>query len=342
MKKIGTITFHFATNYGAVLQAFALCEHLKKSGYDAEIIDYVPTLTTVVSKLEKLKARDFAFFKKEKNIKRFRKNELPLSRRYRSARALMKAKMNYDTVICGSDQIWNHSFTVHPRFGTNLSYFLPFAGDARRISYAASFGSNSLPENMKEVIKPCLSKFSKLSVRENTGLEILADLGFNAELVADPTLLLCAADYSRLLENKKLPAPQKVFSYILHKNQKTAKEISALACEQFGQGAPMNEGTMGIYEWLASIRDSGFVVTNSFHGTVFSLLFHTPFITVPVEGSGMNDRIKTLLGAVGLEDRIADSAEKANEILSQPINWDEVDKKIEALRELSKEFLSDI
>ncbi len=342
MKKIGTITFHFATNYGAVLQAFALCEHLKKSGYDAEIIDYVPTLTMVVSKLEKLKARDFAFFKKEKNIKRFRKNELQFSRRYRSARALMRAKMSYDAVICGSDQIWNHSFTVHPRFGTNLSYFLPFAGDAKRISYAASFGSNSLPENMKTAIMPCLSKFEKLSVRENTGKDILSDLGFDSTLVADPTLLLCAADYSRLLENKKLPEPKKVFSYILHKNQKSAEKISALACEHFGQASPATEGTMGIYEWLASIRDSDFVVTNSFHGTVFSLLFHTPFITVPVEGSGMNDRIKTLLGAVGLEDRIADSAGAASGILSQDINWDEVDKKIEALRELSIEFLRNI
>jgi len=343
MKKIATITFHWATNYGAVLQAWALQKHIENNGGDTEIIDYVPGLVWRLSKLTALKNRNLDFFKKERAIKRFLRAELKLSPRLSSNKALHKKCKNYDTVICGSDQVWNESFTVPPKFDSNCSYFLDFAGEARRIAYAASFGSTKIPENMKVIIRPHLEKFQKMSVRENTGKEILADMGFSATLVSDPTLLLEAKDYEGLLEGKTLPEAPRVFSYVLHGDKNTL-DISRTVCEKVGQEGLVREGNCGIYEWLALERNSDFLVTNSFHGTVFALLFHTPFITATIKGSGMNDRIFTLLQAVGLEDRIIESGknDKIDKLISAPIDWDAVDERIAELRRRSQEFLSDI
>lgn len=343
-KKIATITFHWATNYGAVLQAFALQKHLKNQGHETEIIDYFPLLTSSIQRLMMLKSKNREFFRKEKKIKRFRKKELTLSkRRYYNHSSLELASDKYSAVICGSDQIWNCSFTTPRRLPNNLSYFLDFAGDAKRIAYAASFGSTDIPDKMKALITPELEKFARISVREQTGAAILKDLGFEAEVVADPTLLLTSEDYRELLRHKKLPEAPRVFSYVLHGDQ-NALDISHVVCDHFGQEDIVRENNCCIYEWLALEKDAEFIVTNSFHGTVFALLFHTPFLTAAIKGSGMNDRIYTLLKSVGLESRIAEgfSADKINEIINSPINWDEVDQKIAALRERSAEFLSDI
>ncbi|MBQ8549935.1 MAG: polysaccharide pyruvyl transferase family protein [Clostridia bacterium] len=345
VKKIGTITFHWAANYGAVLQAYALQKHLKNCGRDTEIIDYVPVLTSILLRIQALRARDFSFWKREKKIKKFRKKELTLSKkRYYNNSALFSAEDEYSAVICGSDQIWNESFAMPPKRLANLSYFLDFAGSAKRISYAASFGANKIPNDMVLRIKPLLERFDTLTVRENTGAEILKDMGLDSTVVADPTLLLTAADYSALLENRVLPDAPRVFSYILHKNQTVCEEISAAVNKNFDSETDAHVNDYGVYEWLSFVRDSKFLVTNSFHGTVFSLLFHTPFITVPVKGSGMNDRILTLLRSVGLEDRIAEECDqtKINELISSPIDWDAVDKKIAELSERSAKVLSDI
>ncbi len=344
-KKIGTITFHWAANYGAVLQAFALQRYLERCGHETEIIDYVPGLTSLLIRLTNIKNRNKDFGKKARKIDRFRRKELKLSsKRYFNNISLMDCENKYSAVICGSDQIWNPTFTMPRRFTPNLSYFLDFAGDSRRISYAASFGANKIPQKMKEHITPQLEKFEKLGVRENTGAEILKGLGLECEIVADPTLLLTAEDYSALLEGKPLPEAPKVFSYILHENQQVANDIAALVGSKLGQAEIYSGGGCGVYEWLSLIRDSSFTVTNSFHGTIFALLFHKPFVSVPVKGLCMNDRIRTLLSAVGLETRIVREVNEdiLNDIFSAEIDWAEVDKKIEALRAKSAEFLSDI
>ncbi len=343
-KKIATITFHWATNYGAVLQAYALQKHLQKQGHDTEIIDYVPFVTSALQRLSMRKSKNRDFFLKEKQIKKFRKKELSLSRRrFLNNSSLFLCENKYSAVICGSDQIWNQFFTVPKRLPDNLSYFLNFAGDAKRIAYAASFGSADIPDKMKELIRPELEKFERLSVREDTGAEILKDLEFSAELVADPTLLLTADDYAPLLERKKQTCAPKVFSYVLHGDQNTL-DISRTVCDAFGQESIAREENCGIYEWLSLEKNAGFIVTNSFHGTVFALLFHTPFLTATINGSGMNDRIYTLLRSVGLEDRIIEDndADKINKLIASPIDWDAVDEKVEALRLRSAEFLKDI
>ncbi|MEG2081169.1 MAG: polysaccharide pyruvyl transferase family protein, partial [Oscillospiraceae bacterium] len=330
MGKIGTITFHWATNYGAIMQAYALQKYLKSIGKETEIIDYLPLSVNTIQKTNKLINREFSFFLKERKLNEFRKNELVLSkRRYKSNKSLFKCAKDYDAIICGSDQIWNESFTTTAERKTTLSYFLNFADNVKKIAYAVSFGTDKLSEKMKSIITPELEKFTKIGVRENTGKEILSDLNINSDVVLDPTLLLSQDDYNKLLENKTMPKTQKVFSYIIHNNQTTAVKISNYLKTKFKEDANDNyyDVNCGLYEWLYYIKNAEIVATNSFHGVVFSIIFNTPFIVVPVENSGMNDRVVTLLSSLGLEDRIVSETNNTlvDKLLCEKINWTAVE-----------------
>ncbi len=346
MKKIATITFHWATNYGAVLQAYALQQYLKKQGFDTEIINYVPFRVWAIQTFMAIKSRNRDVFVKERKMRKFRRAELEMTKKtYLNNRSLFALSNKYDAVICGSDQIWNQGFTMRGEAKPTLSYFLNFAGEnTKRFSYAASFGLETLPDDMAKLIKPELDSFSAVSVREQSGKKILDGIGIDSTVVADPTLLLDAADYNALIDGKTTQNAPKVFSYILHSGQKNAEQISRYVCSALGEQEKPDRCLCGIYDWLGFEKNSDFIVTNSFHGTVFALVFHTPFITVPVENSKMNGRIETLLKAVGLEDRIVSDMVPAevDKLLSSEINWDEVSKRIQDMRKASYEFLKGV
>ena len=344
---IGTITFHWAVNYGAVLQAYALQRSLAEKGYDAEIIDYVPSRVRIREMLSHLKKGDKEYFVKKKKMAPFVKNELKLSaKKYGTNAKLMKCSDMYDAVICGSDQVWNEFFTQHAEGKPTLSYFLNFVGkNTKKIGYAVSFGTEKLTDAMKKLIAPEVKTFKAISVREKTGTDILSDLGVQSEQVCDPTLLFDGKYYEDLVKKAKNVEKQRVFSYIIHANQSEAVKISDTVKDHFGESHtgkyyyPM----CGIYEWLAGIYNSEFVVTNSFHGTVFAILFHKPFIITTIKGSGMNDRIYTLLSSAGLMDRmVSECDEKAIEkLISEKTDWDEVDKKLGLIRNKSAQFLEE-
>ena len=339
MKKIATITFHWATNYGAVLQSYALQKTIRCLGFDNEIIDYVPVRVDLLHKLKEIFNRDFVFFTKEKKIKKFRKQELVLSKkRYKTNKSLFTCSDNYSTIITGSDQIWNPSFTMLAEGKPTLSYYLNFAGAAKRVSYAASFGATILKESMKTEILPKLRDFSAISVRERTAQDILASMGVDSRVVLDPTLLLKREDYETLCDKAEKTNPKKVFCYALKNGECEISSIYNNICGLLGD-APEPDGVYGVYEWLNNIKESEFVVTNSFHGTVFAILFHKPFVSVKIKGSGMNDRLITLLSELGLINRFCENAEEAVRCFDRVIEWDCVDDKIEQLRHSSIEFL---
>ncbi len=347
MKPVATITFHWGNNYGAVLQALALQKYLMKLGFETEIINYLPLRTALSNIVSAALKRDIAFFKKSKSFKRFRKNELVIGKKkYYTNKALFACKDKYSAIIAGSDQIWNMSFTKKAEGKPTLSYYLNFAGDnTRRISYAASFGTNKLDENVAKLIAPELNRFSAISVRETGAVKMLDELGVFAKRVLDPTLLLTVQDYMPLIEKHNGVNSDSVFTYILHSNQTIAKEISHYVCEKFSDTQKKANGTTfcDIYEWLYKIKNAKFVVTNSFHGTVFSLIFHIPFITVAIPNSGMNDRLTTLLETVGLSDRIFYEFDEAaiNTVLDNNICWTEVDNRLEILKTESNAFISE-
>lgn len=344
--KIGIITFHWATNYGAVLQAFALQQYLESCEYEVEIINYVPFKVKALLILLAIRKHKPAELLREYKLNKFRKKYLPLSKgMYHSSASLKRNCHKYDAYICGSDQVWNEWFVLSSETNPNLSYYLDFVKvDKARISYATSFGTDKLSDKVVNLIKPEMQKFKKISVRESTGKVIVENMGLQAALAADPTLLLKRESYERLMENKRIKERYQLFSYILHENQATAKAVNDYIYKKYfhtGIDKKYNSEPISILEWLYNIKNAKFVVTNSFHGAIFSTIFHTPFVVLPVENSGMNDRIATLLQAVGLTGRVIETFDEAtiDMVINQPINWDQVDERVCCLRDVAHDFL---
>ena len=339
------MTFHWATNYGAVLQSFALQTYLMEHGKDVHIIDYVPkgfekTLPqALIGKSVSQIRKQLREYQKERKMRSFRKKYLRLTKRFLSLEDLRNHEWPTGVYICGSDQIWNPYFTMHGEKGVTTSYFLDFLSKGQKIAFAASFGVTSLNNDMKQVIAPLLRQFDRISVRELTGVSILEEMGIQAELVCDPVFLIQRTQYERLMSEQT--DHEKVFTYILHKNQDTAYEIAAFIQKRLQVGCYEQIDTMSIEEWLSVLRSAKFVVTNSFHAIAFSIIFHIPFIAILIRGNGMNDRLLTLLSSVGMEYRtICDMDEaKINYIIQDQIDWNAVDNAVQRIRERSQSFL---
>lgn len=353
--KIGTLTFHWANNYGAVLQAYALQKYLVSLGHDAVIIDYFPytysrrTLRSFFAQVRRDGCGVFFDYIKSRKIDAFRLKYLRLSPRYNSSQELRANPPELDTYICGSDQIWNTSFTRGGEGHITLSYFLDFGSpDVKKIAYAPSFGCATYPSDLVDIVKPRLDDFDAISAREESGLLILKNMGIeNACLVTDPTLLLAKSEYENLLQVRATEQRGRVFVYTLHRGQKIIQEVvrelfatrkwSVRKCGQAGWSA------LGIEEWIREISEAEAVVTNSFHGVVFAILFEKSFVVVPVEGAlgEMNDRIFTLLGQLNLQDRILDrpDRETVERLLTTAPSWVDVRKKKDALKEAADVYL---
>lgn len=344
--KIGTLTFHWATNYGAILQAYALQQYLRQQGYETEIVDYRPARVVLYQGLLRIRSGRVHEFVKELRLKRFRRAYLNVSKRtFRSNRSLRKGCTQYDVYIAGSDQVWNESFVLHAERSPTFSYYLDFVPDDRkRIAYATSFGADHLSTGISAQAKQLLSKFDHIGVRENTGKLILEGMGIDATVVVDPTLLMRREFYEELLADRRPCERSGVFSFILHSHQHTAFAVSDQVQAMFFQARDSHKQvSIGVLDWLARIRESDVVVTNSYHAVLFSIVFRTPFIAVPVEASGMNDRLDTLLCSVGLGDRIVDRMDKAKvaRLVEDAVDWQYVDRALDCLREDAESFLAE-
>jgi len=370
MKKIGIVTFHFAENYGAVFQAYGLVTGLRDLGLDVQIINYHPAyvegggsfrlpnskkniranLVIAYQKMMKL----VSIFRDSKGLKEkfenFRAQNLYVSdRKYKSLKELKASPPALDVYICGSDQIWNPS----EQYGVDPAYFLDFGNEqVKRISYAASFGRDTLDESTHQKIGDLLQVFDAISVREKTGVDLAHKIsGRDISWMPDPTILL--TDYSPII---KPPADRKpyMFSYVLRSGGGITEIQShiaeALSLDIVVPHNPMKRWkTIGetIYpgpeEWLGYIKHANFVVTNSFHGTVFSVLFNKPFITIGLAGkkSGLNARAIALLKRVGLEHRLLTdlTIENAEKLLQEDIDWEDVNNKLAGWREEAHKFL---
>lgn len=345
--KIGILTFHWVTNYGAVAQAYALQKSLAQMGYDVEIIDYRPTRVILRNLAIRVVRRRLADCLKEVRLRHFRSRHLRTSLdRFRSVKALRRADSDYDVYICGSDQIWNESFIRRAERLPTLSYYLDFVDDCRRrVAYAASFGSEHLAPDTTRLVGPLLAKFHSIGVRENSGRSIVQAMGLDAAVVVDPTLLLELSDYEELIGEAGEISDRLIISYILHDDQGTAGAVLNSVISVLGGYRHISlESTVPDLEgWLRSLRDAEFVVTNSFHGVVFCLIFHTSFVVVPLTRAGSNDRIYTLLESIGLSDRVVGDgrAWEASELLERRICWGSVDDAIMQLRGRGLQFLRD-
>lgn len=351
--KIGILTFHWGTNYGGVLQSFALQETLKKMGHTVEIINFAP-LSHRDKLLQCLRLRSpsktFKLFierLKEKKFKPFRKLHLNCGKRYYSLAELEKDPPELDVYISGSDQVWSPFIAL----GVGKPYYLPFGvPTVKRISYAASLGSLEFPKEILNKVKPYLDRFDGISVREVSSVKILKDAGYeNVELMPDPALLLEKSDLEKLLKNKKSTKKDEFcLYYILQENQdvinqlfnysKKKGNISVISTKE------LKNSMIGIEEWLMNIKDSKFIVTNSFHGVIFSILFEKQFVVTPIIGkwSVMNDRIFTLLEKFNLSNRLIDIYDEVlfDNVIKSKINWAEKQIILKEIREEALSFLN--
>lgn len=358
--KIGILTFHRTTNYGAALQAYALQETLLRQGHDAEIIDYNSRAIysyydyrifygAQSAKTRLGKALRYSYNKATcAHFAAFQEKHMRLSPECAAHDALRAVEERYDAVICGSDQVWN------PRaiFGDFDAYLLETA-ECRKIAYAASAGAVSTWEPYLKTYWRLLHRFDAISVREEEMLaptERLAQK--NASLVVDPTLLLKSEDWSRIESQQLtegLPKSGYILVYFLGKNpaviqaarelqKKTGLPLISLG-RRIGESNETHPVT-GPEEFLALFHHASYVLTSSFHGTVFAVQYQRPFL---VFGNGAyNGRMQTLLSALGLQERmIRDEAIMAMDTLNTPVAWDKVEKRLEKERERSLTFLQE-
>lgn len=377
---IGIITFwQSKDNYGQILQAFALQKYLQLLGHQAFLIRYLPDYSTsdVRGKLnriihgfceivkvkpifEKIKSLRLLKHLEQNNIKRqfqvFLKENMRMTQIYRSYDELQKQVPEADVYIAGSDQIWNKDLADIQ----NQPYFLGFGStEAMRVSYAASFGSEHYLEEKEELLKCALSRFQFVSVREQSGVNICKSVGIDAAHVLDPTFLLDAQTYKKLMGKNKHEAY--IYLYTLNISNKSEiywKQLSHYARkhnlilvntpssgwnpaeELFGSSVVYDYATIG--EWLANIFYSEMVVTPSFHGVVLSLLLNRPFIYVPLKGirATGNNRVIELLIKLRLENRILESSSRSiDDFFTHHINWKEVNHSIGEMRKSSYQFI---
>ena len=340
--KIGLLTYHHSMNYGAVLQTYATCRALRELGHEVEIIDF--------RQPEKKSNWSFPFYFKVKAFDRFKEQfYAPCSDYIDSVEELREKDFDYDCLMVGSDQTWNPNISRDKR----LAYFLTFGSpDCRRFSFASSLGVSTWPEKYAgdiPIIKQALANFKAISVRETTGQRLLADtFGVKSTVVLDPTLL--HADYGEIIDIVKLK--NDIICCLLHRPPLQLRKVREL-CSAFSEKGKIIStirpvrGFSYIYppsleKWLSYIAGAKFVITDSFHGVAFSLVFQKDFVVITPD-IGKNSRLKDIMDTLGLSNRYFYDTDEIdyNTIINSKIDYNEVNELLKKEREKSWNFLKE-
>lgn len=362
--KIGILTFHRTTNYGAVLQSFALQKYLNDIGHNTEIIDYCSEV--IIKRYEKSSVLKFLnprnlrrlilynnFYRdNRKNFEKFIQTYIRLSAdRYRED-TISKCADKYDLYIVGSDQIWNRKVS-----GGDLTYFLDFVqDDNKKISYAASFGIDCPSDEFIQWCGQELGKFRDVSVREKSGIGVYKSItGKDCVNVLDPTFLLARSMWESIADDSVVQKSELSKKYVLVYCMRESRALFAyaqkVADEMNGEVLYINDRFLKArhvrnlfyvtpQEWLGLFKHAAYIVTNSFHGTAFSIIFQKNFgIELLPFTSGVNLRITDLLEALSLQGRIWES--QGAEVETD-IDYTEVDGRLEALVIGSKSYIRSV
>lgn len=340
--RIGILTYWWASdNYGQLLQCYALQRYLRDLGHEAFIIRYnynnegirikVPVWKRALKALNpvifykyferKILRKRILEINKVREFDVFRSKYISLSNDFYAKYENLSANPpEADVYIVGSDQVWNFSFADFSGVKNVVhAYMLDFGREnVKRISYAASWGVSAISDDLRKEITPLLKKFDYVSVREQKGLDLCKQCGVdNAEWVCDPTLLLDAESYRTLYRENEIRKPQKkyIFVYMLNNQYEfNLDSIYRFAKERnldviFVTGNYKAEKRKLFYatisEWLYLIDNAEYVISNSFHCAVFSILFKKQFGLVKLSGihSGMNTRLDSLFDLFSISER---------------------------------------
>lgn len=366
MGKTGILTFHGAYNFGSNLQAYALQKTIEKLGYEAEIINYRSAVqrslysvvnTKVINKGTILKnIFNVAHYKKIKaknaRFEDFIKNKLVKNTdEFLDENDVKECIDNYTNIVCGSDQIWNLSDKTYDR---SKIYYLDFDNNVNSISYAPSFGNdiNFLKNNFQE-ISDMVKKFKHVSIREKDAVDYFNEKGIKAQIALDPTLLLNKSEWEELIGEPIIKEPYILYyslnckKFSIETTNKIQEKLNVKVINPYLHPRGINTGfkimpDSGPIEFLNLIKYAQCVCTNSFHGTVFSILLEKPFYALFDEKDGKmvrENRKASLLEQLGLEknmvtlNNITDFDEITN------VNYEEVKNKLENLKESSIDYL---
>lgn len=356
--RVGILTFHRTTNYGAILQTYALQYVLNSMGISTEVIDY--RCKAIEERYEKNKL--IAFFSIRNLIKIILKNSYIRDNRmsftdflheyikvsdqtYFDLSTNSEINEYYDCFIVGSDQVWNGECT-----GWDTSFFLGFTEKNKRNAYAASFGFSRIPSEKYSWYKQNFPLFCNISVREKSGCEIIENLTHqNSVTVLDPTLLL-HEEWNVLINEKIDDKEQYILVYLMKETNslfKAAGRLSKISGYKiiyindrlFGRFGVDNRYYVSPCDWVGLFRNASYVLTNSFHGTAFAINFNIPFWTELLPSpSKVNERLTNLLSICDLNNRIL----VPESVLDEKISFDRANLVINEMREYSVNYLKQI
>ena len=311
--RICTITCQNADNHGARLQCYALVRYFQKQGHDVQVIDYRPDYMrgprlwywpgASIKRWAKLFLQipdRIRAVRRHQCFEKFSKKYIPLTRIYNSIDELRQDPPEADMYIAGSDQIWNTTFPN----GTDPGYYLDFGGKSvRRESFAASFATEDIVPSARDFVKDNLKRFDKITVREQSALKILENLGYQGSLQDDPVLLLSAQEWNEIADGTG-EGENYVLVYDFYNDDNIKQEALRIAqerdlniyavCPMKLSYADKNYVYSGPETFVSLIKNASCVVSNSFHGTVFAMIYRVPFKVID-RPDGLNVRMHDLL-----------------------------------------------
>lgn len=373
--RIGILTLPLHTNYGGILQAYALQTVLERMGHEVVVFDTpnrmpLPPLKDIPKCflkriIKKLLGRNqkifYEYYHNKKVIPVVSQNTQRFINSHIHRKEISDFKEldrdSYDAIVVGSDQVWRPLYFVPGwRWQEIENAFLSFASNwnIKRLSYAASFGTDDweYTDQQTRRCKALLQVFDAISVRETNGVTLCKKyFDIDSVHVLDPTMLLNEADYSIFFQKANTPKSNgTLLNYILDETEKSSALIMNVANQKFlrafsvnnpyenDETKPLNERIKpSVEKWLRGFYDAEFVITDSFHACVFSILFKKQFVVVGNKERGLS-RIESLLLCFGIENRIV---EDSAQVMRLPlIDYDTVYIKLEKYRKKSLEFLN--
>lgn len=358
--KIAILTFWSSNdNYGQLLQCYALQKYLKDLGHEVFTIRYHRKNALNNSKLffkkilrnlnpvylikkcirkNNLKKIYYEEQKFNRQFDLFRQRYITFSKDYYFCKDLKNNPPDADIYIVGSDQVWNEDLIKFSTGNYYPAYFLDFGSkNIKRLAYAVSFGKENLSASYSKYLHDALKKFDYISVREQNGIKLCNQLGISdVEFVCDPTLLVSADSYRKIYNENRIEKREKRFLllYILNNTFKfdlskvynfaTSKKLEVVFVSGNGLVNIENRTFPTIPEWLWLIDNAEYIITNSYHCSIFSTIFHKQFGIIPLTGKqiGMNQRFYTLFQFLGTGERFI--YENDFSILDKTYNKNEV------------------
>lgn len=372
---IGLLTPFHVANYGTKLQAYAVQECIRSLGYDAQIIDfeYAHIKNTPVGIFRKLIYRSIsAKYRDSKRytstptaISHLRKQRIDyindfdshyhVTKKVCGHENMRELGRTYSAVLCGSDQIWNPV-----NIGSEIFLLEWVPAGTKKISLAASFGISKIPALLKSKYRRELRKFDAISVREDSAQQIISSLGLTSEWILDPTLIVDKSTWETLASESDYSMPSKyIFCYFLGDgaaSRETVKNMKAknsnLIIVSLSHFKGYNESDVefadvdlydvSVQDFIKLIKNANYICTDSFHATVFSVIFEKEFVVCNRHGNGIkstNSRLHSFLVSLGIENRICTSPSLVGKILEKKINYMKINPKLYDRREQSIKFL---